>query len=83
MAGRRVCNQRRHHEDTTSGHPDVGGIYHLIVRLILEPDHHFLGLTGLWEFSKKAVGSACRNDRIPFKLFEPTRIETISQANFA
>ena len=29
-----------------SGHPDAGGMYHATVRLSLEPDRHFLGLSG-------------------------------------
>jgi hypothetical protein len=40
------------------GHPDVGGIYHVIVRFSLEPDRHFLGQTGLWRSYKKAGNSA-------------------------
>ena len=40
------------------GHPDVGGIYHVIVCLSLEPDRHFLGQTGLWRSYKKAGNSA-------------------------
>jgi hypothetical protein len=50
-----------------SGHPDVGGNLHVTVRLSLETDRHFLGLTGLWRFAEKVVGAACWNIR--FQLF--------------
>jgi hypothetical protein len=50
-----------------SGQPDAGGIYHATVRLSLEPDRHFLGLTGLWRFSKNGIDSACGNVR--FQVF--------------
>ena len=55
--------------------PDVVGIYNVIGRLSLEPDRHFLGLTGLWRFYEKAVGSACWNVR--FQLFRTVTIDTL------
>jgi hypothetical protein len=57
-----------------SGHPDVGGIYHATARLSLEPDRPFLGLSGLWQFSEKAVGTACWNVR--FQLFRTVTFDT-------
>jgi hypothetical protein len=36
-----------------SGHPDAGGIYHVIVRLSLEPDRPYLGLSRLWQLIKE------------------------------
>jgi hypothetical protein len=41
-----------------SGHPDVGGIYHVIVRLSLEPDRHFLGLCGLAAYLSQPTASS-------------------------
>jgi hypothetical protein len=38
-----------------SGHSNVVRIYHAKVRLSLEPDRHFLGQTGLWEFYGSAA----------------------------
>ena len=56
------------------GHPDAGGMYHATVRLSLEPDRHFLGLTGRWRFYEKGVGSACRDVR--FQLFRTVTFDT-------
>jgi hypothetical protein len=57
-----------------SGHPDAGGMYHATVRLSLEPDHHFLGLSGHWRLPEKAVGAACCNVR--FQLFRTVTNDT-------
>jgi hypothetical protein len=46
-------------QSTTKQAFSVGGIYHVTVRLSLEPDRHFLGRSGLWRFAEKAVGAAC------------------------
>jgi len=53
-----------------SGYQDVGGIYHVIVRLSLEPYRHFLGLTGRWRFPNYAVGASCMD--VCLQLFEPS-----------
>ena len=37
-------------QSTTKQAFSVGGIYHVTVRLSLEPDRPFLGHTGLWRF---------------------------------
>jgi hypothetical protein len=50
-----------------SGHPDAGGMYHATVRFSLEPDCHFLGLSGRWRFAEIAVGAVCVGVR--FQIF--------------
>jgi hypothetical protein len=58
-----------------SGHPDAGGMYHATVRLSLEPDRHFLGLTGLPWFAETAVGTACFN--VCFRKFRGGTFDTL------
>jgi hypothetical protein len=41
-----------------SGHPGAGGIYHVIVRLSLEPDRHLLGLCGLAAYLSQPTASS-------------------------
>jgi hypothetical protein len=48
-------------QSTTKQAFTVGGIYHITIRLSLEPDRPYLGLTGRWRFYVKAVSSACWN----------------------
>jgi hypothetical protein len=42
-------------QSTTKQAFSIGGIYHVTVRFSLEPDRHFLGQTGLWEFYGSAA----------------------------
>jgi hypothetical protein len=43
-------------QSTTKQAFSIGGMYHATVRLSLEPDRHFLGLTGLGRFSENGIG---------------------------
>jgi hypothetical protein len=61
-------------QSTTKQAFSVGGIYHVTVRLSLEPDRPYLGLTGRWRFYEKGVGSACRDVR--FQLFRTVTFDT-------
>ena len=61
-------------QSTTKQAFSVGGIYHVTVRLSLEPDRHFLGLTGLWRFAEKGIGSIRWNVR--FQLFRTVTNDT-------
>jgi hypothetical protein len=62
-------------QSTTKQAFSVGGIYHVTVRLSLEPDRHFLGLCGRWRFHEKAVGTACLNVR--FQVFRTITFDTL------
>src|SRR5450759_703110 len=63
-----------------SSHPDAGGTYHATVRLSLEPDRHFLGLSRRWRFPEMAVGAACCNVR--FQLFRTVTFDTKRSVRF-
>src|SRR5450759_5233510 len=67
-------------QSTTKQAFSVGGIYHVTVRLSLEPDRHFLGLSRRWRFPEMAVGAACCNVR--FQLFRTVTFETKRSVRF-
>jgi hypothetical protein len=63
-----------------SGHPDAGGMYHATVRLSLEPDLPYLGLSGLWRFYENGIGSACW--KVRYQILRTVTFDTYQMVNF-